>query len=114
MNIFKFLFINFYAFLLLLVSVVIFVIPNNIFLIVIKTGLGLFALFGTVTILSMWKRKLRMIDVLMKRNSDGFNEESFQPYMETFCSQLVVLYVLKKIGHLDKFKGLFSTFWKNL
>jgi hypothetical protein len=44
-----------------------------------------------------------MINVLIQRNRDGFNEEAFKPYMETLCSQLVVLVVLIKIKHTNKF-----------
>jgi hypothetical protein len=89
-------------------AVFIFIVPVDLFYLIIKIGLGVFSLFGAVSIFLSWKRKLRMIDVLMKRNQNGFNEESFLSYMDAFCTQLVVLYVLYKIGHLDKFKKMFS------
>jgi hypothetical protein len=113
----RFLFINTYAFLLLIIAAAIVFVPSDILLILLK-GIGaLLCVIAAINILLQWKRKKRMIKVLLRRNASGFNLESFKPYMETFCSQLVVVYVLKKIGHTDKLAELYTGWceenWKN-
>jgi hypothetical protein len=60
----------------------------------------------------MWNRKKRMIKVLMKRNENVINYDSFKPYMDTFCTQLVVFYVLKKMKRTEIFSELFFAWLK--
>ena len=108
----KFIFINAYAFVLLLLGVAIILIPINIVMIILKCACAVLCIVGAVNIFMQWKRKNRMIKILLKRNADEFNPDSFDAYMETFCSQLVVAYVLIKIGHGDKFAMLFRKWWK--
>ena len=67
---------------------------------------------ASINIFMQWKRKLRMIKFLLKRNENDFDKESFRPYMGTFCSQIVVIYVLFKIGHINKLRILYSEFCK--
>jgi hypothetical protein len=106
MKILLFLFLNIYAILLLGICAVCVFVPNDAFIFILKIVIGLFCFAGTVEIVISWSRKKRMIGVLLKRNRDGFNEKSFAPYMETPCSQLVVLYVLFKNKQIKQFPAL--------
>jgi hypothetical protein len=108
----KFLFINIYAFLLVIGGIAIIFIPNNIIVYILKWLAGLLCLYGAISIFSMWKRKKRMIKVLLKRNENVINYDSFKPYMETFCTQLVVIYVLKKMKRMDIFFDLYPAWLK--
>ena len=48
----------------------------------------------------------------MKRNDKAINYDSFKPYMDTFCTQLVVFYVLCKMKRPDIFCKLFKAWLK--
>ena len=52
-----------------------------------------------------------MIKVLERRNEEVINYDSFKPYMQTFCSQLVVIHVLLKMERPDIIKDLFSAWF---
>ena len=108
-----FIFINSFAFLLLGLAVFIGYIPINVLLVILKYSCSLLCVIAAVNIFSQWKRKKRMIEILLKRNKDEFKIESFTNYMETFCSQLVVIYVLKKLKRLDALKGLYLSWWRD-
>jgi hypothetical protein len=68
----------------------------------------------SISIFVKYKRKKRMIKVLLERNRNGFVKDSFKPYMETLCTQLVVIYVLNTMGYPSAFKMLFKEFWKEI
>jgi hypothetical protein len=106
MKIFLLFFLNIYAILLLGICAVVVFVSNDTFIYILKIIISLFCFAGAVEIVISWPRKKRMIGVLFKRNRDGFNEKSFESYMETPCSQLVVLYVLFKNKQIKQFPGL--------
>lgn len=108
----KFLFINIFAFLLLALGIIFFILPFEIFLHIFKYVLSILFIAAAVNIFIQWKRKQRIIELLLKRNENEFNKDSFKPFMETFCSQMAVIYVLIKIGHIDKLKILYSELFK--
>jgi amino acid transporter len=106
MKIFLFLFLNIYSFLLLALGAAVFFLSNETLLLIIKIVLIAYCAVGATGIMFSWRRKQRMIKVLLQRNRGGFNERAFAPYMETLCAQLVVLYVLFRTGHLRRFFGI--------
>lgn len=57
-------------------------------------------------ILSAWDAKMREYHILMERNKDGFNPESFAKFMEAPCGRLLVKVVLRDLGYSDKYKSL--------
>lgn len=57
-------------------------------------------------ILSTWDAKMREYRILMERNKDGFNPESFAKFMEAPCGRLLVKVVLHDLGYSDKYKSL--------
>ena len=59
-----------------------------------------------VRILSAWDAKMREYHILMERNKDGFNPESFAKFMEAPCGRLLVKVVLNDLGYSDKYKSL--------
>ena len=108
----KFLFVNFYAFVLLALAGALFFIPLNILIIILKFSIILFCIVGSINIFMQWEKKNRIINLLIKKNEKEFRISSFDPFMETLCSQLVVIYVLIKIGHLKKIRMIFRK-WRS-
>jgi hypothetical protein len=114
MAIVRFLFLNIYAFVLLILGIGAIFISSELFILIIKFLIAIVLIGYSISIFLKYKRKKRMIKVLLERNRNGFVKDSFKPYMETLCTQLVVIYVLNKIGYQSAFKMLFEEYWKDI
>lgn len=105
----RFLYLNFYALLLLFVGGGIAFIPLykiSWWLVVLQAAVIIPCLKGGIKILSSWKDKKRKYYMLMQRNAEGIRPETFIPFMQAACGRLLVRIVLKDLGEEDKFKSL--------
>ena len=116
----RYMYLNSYAFLLILLGGGIVFIPLyriSLWL----TGLQLILFFTCMVngtkILGSWKDKQRKYHILMERNSTEFRPETFYEYIQAPCGRLLVKTVLKDLGQEEKYpelRALRKPFMENL
>lgn len=107
----RFLFLNFYAFLLLFGGIGIGVIPlyqKSLFLIIPQVILVIVCIRGSISIFSSWDKKKREYSILYQKNENSIHPSSFTDYMQAPCGRLLTLIVLKDLGKLSSYKELKS------
>ena len=105
----RFIFLNFYAFLLLLCGIGIGVIPlyrTSLWLLVPQVIAVLVCLKGCIGIFSSWGQKVREYTVLYSRNEQGLRPNTFADYMQAPCGRLLALVVLRDLGKLSSYNEL--------
>jgi hypothetical protein len=111
MKLFRFLYLNCYALVLAFLGLALLCVPlfkiSPWFLAVqipgaIKIFMVSFRLWGA------WPDKKRMMVLLLNKNKNQFNPESFKLYMQAPCSRLLVKSVLKQLGAQKRYRELFS------
>ena len=107
----RYMYLNSYAFLLILLGGGIVFIPLykiSLWL----TGLQLILFFTCMVngtkILRSWKDKQRKYHILMERNSTEFRPETFYEYIQAPCGRLLVKTVLKDLGQEEKYPELLA------
>jgi len=119
-KILRFLYLNIYSLLLVMVGVVILLIPFykiNIWLIIIQIIATIKLLMIGGKLFSTWNDKKRMINILLSKNRKEFKPETFSEYMQAPCGRLVVKVVLKELGKSNEYKNLLKLkkpFWRNV
>ena len=105
----RFLFLNFYAFLLLLVGVGIGVIPlyrQSWWLVAPQAIFVIICIRGAIGIFSSWNHKKREYSILYRKNEKEIRPESFSEYMQAPCGRLMTRVVLKDLGRSSSYKEL--------
>ena len=105
----RFIYLNAYAFLLLLVAVGIGIVPFNKigwWGVLIQVILVLICLKGSYSIFSSWNEKKRKYMVLMERNKQEIRHDTFSEYMKAPCGRLLAKIVLKDLRKPDEYKTL--------
>lgn len=107
---YRYIYINIYAFLLLILG------GGIIFILIwfdlnwwIVTLLGIAAamcLYGGINILLSWESKMREYHILMERNGTKFNAEAFRPFMQAPCGRQLTKVVLKDLGKQERYGEL--------
>lgn len=105
----RFLYLNTYAFLLLVGGIGIVFIPlykiyNWIFF--VQIVVALICLRSALRIFRAWNDKKRKYNILMQRNENTFRPDTFTEYMQAPCGRLLVKIVLKDLNQTDKYKIL--------
>ena len=90
---FRFLYLNFYAVLLLLLGAAAATVP-------------LYRITALVRIFSVWKDKKRRYEKLLERNKAEWEAHSFRPYMISPCGRLLVKAVLSDLNRKDEYRNL--------
>jgi hypothetical protein len=75
-----------------------------LFVIQAIVAVKLFTIAGKL--FSAWEDKKRKIDVLIKKNQDGFRPDTFSVFMQAPCGRLIVRQVLKDLRMPGEYKGL--------
>lgn len=105
----RFLYLNFYAFLFLLLGTGFllchFVLEGTVWLI-IQLILAFVCFFIGFNLLGMWEEKQRMYKILFQRNKNGFRPETFKVYMDAPCGRMVSRIVLKDLGMKNEYRQL--------
>ncbi len=105
----RFLYLNSYAFLLILIGGGIAVIPCYRWhwsLVVIQAIFAFMCLYYALKIFSTWQEKKRVYKVLIERNEKQIRPETFNDYMQAPCGRLLAHVVLKDLGRKDQFAEL--------
>ena len=105
----RFLYLNFYAGLLLLAGAAAVAVPlyriTALFLF-IQIPAALFCLYQSARIFSVWKDKKRRYEKLLERNAAEWEAYSFRPYMISPCGRLLVKVVLSDLNRKDEYRNL--------
>lgn len=105
----RFIFLNFYAFLLLILGVGIGVIPlykYSLLLTALQIIVVCIFLTCSVKIFASWKHKKRDYSILMQKNEKGIVPTSFSDYMQAPCGRLLTIVVLYDLCQLSMYKEL--------
>ena len=105
----RFMYLNAYAFLLLLVGIGILLFPGyhiSWWLEGFQLTCALFCWRVSARIFYTWKDKKRKYDLLMQRNADQWRPDTFAEYMQAPCGRLLVAVVLKDMHCPERFKEL--------
>lgn len=106
---FRFLYLNFYAGLLLLSGAAAATVPlyriTALFLF-IQIPTALLCIHESVRIFSVWKDKKRRYEKLLERNKAEWEAHSFRPYMISPCGRLLVKAVLSDLNRKDEYRNL--------
>ena len=105
----RFLYLNTYAFLLLLIgggimSISLYVI--NTPLLIAQITLTLICFKGAFSIFNSWTDKKIKYEILMNRNKYNFRRDTFKEFMTAPCGRLLVKVVLSDLDKTHKYKEL--------
>ena len=106
---FRFLYLNTYAFLLILAGTLVLGLPFWLispFTLIAQGILSIPLYMCGFTLLGGWNDKKRQYAVLMAKNKDEFRPESFKIYMEAPCGRKLTHVVLKDLGKESEYKNL--------
>lgn len=109
LGVFRFLYLNTYSILLLLLAAAVFFIPLyrvHIFFLLIQICTGIVCLARSVKLFAAWNDKKRKYAVLMAKNRNTIQEETFAVFMQAPCGRLLVKTVLRDLGALHRYASL--------
>jgi len=106
----RFVYLNAYAFLLLIMGAGMAFIPIYRFgqwwLVAAQAVVVFIILKGSVEIFRSWNDKKRKYHVLFERNVESIRPDTFSEYMKAPCGRLLVKIVLKDIDKQNEYKNL--------
>lgn len=106
----RFVYLNAYAFLLLILGVGIAFIPIYKFgqwWLVAAQAVAVFIIIkGSIEIFKSWNDKKRKYHVLFERNAETIRHDTFSEYMKAPCGRLLVKIVLKDLDKQNEYKSL--------
>jgi hypothetical protein len=111
MTFLRFLYINSYAFSLFILGVLLFILPMDIFLLIVKILVSIWSIAGGIIILSQWKMKLRKIPLLVARNKKNIRPDIFKKLNETLCGRLMVNAALSDLRKSENYRNLSNDEW---
>ena len=110
-RLFRFIYLNIYAFLLLLMGLCLTGIPLfkiTVFLCIPQIIIIIILFQNSYRLFSSWEDKKRMYALLMEKNRKGFSAETFKMYMKAPCGRVLTKAVLHDIGLKYKYKELLA------
>lgn len=105
----RYLYLNFYAFLLLAAGGCVGGLPFwriSLWFIVPQAIIALTCFRNAIRILSTWNDKKRKYALLMQRNVNGIRPDTFTEYMQAPCGRVLVKIVLKDLGYSNRYTEL--------
>jgi len=105
----RFLYLNIYSFLIVCAGILTLVLPFWLITkwTLVAQGIAAIYLFSTSgKLFSTWDSKKREIDLLVKRNKNGFRPDTFELYMQAPCGRLVVREALRDLNMRGEYKTL--------
>jgi hypothetical protein len=114
MIVLRFLYINIFAILLISLSIIIFSIPQEIFLIILKYFFVLLFMVSGIGIFFQWKLKNRKLKILIARNKKEIRLDTFEQFKETPCGWLVADVGLRELRKIEHYKSLSRKTWKKI
>ena len=113
MKLLRFVFLNSYAFLLVGIGISLILMPNEIFLIVLKYIFAIGCILNAIGIFAKWKIKKRMMEILIQRNRNEIRPDTFKKYRGELCWELVYHYVFSELRKTEKYRVLSKEEWNN-
>jgi hypothetical protein len=113
-KIFRFFYLNLYAFFLLGLGIVIVIIPLNILIIILKYLLVMWCIIGAFAILAKYKIKIRQLIILKKRNGKEIRPDTFKIHLKTPCGKLLVSKVLAELKKSDQYANITKNEWDRI
>jgi hypothetical protein len=113
----RFIYLNSYAYILLIAGVGIAFIPLysvHWTLAIVQAIFILTAIKTAIKIFQRWEEKKRSYRVLIERNENEIHLNSFKSYMQAPCGRLLVKVVLNDLGKLQQYKILKKRFTPTL
>ena len=110
-KLFRFLYLNFYAFLLLLCGITVAVLPCyriSKLLVIPQVAVIWLCLKYSFHLFATWKDKKVKYEILLKKNKNEFRPDTFKVFMQAPCGRLLTKAVLKDMGIKEKYKELLS------
>jgi hypothetical protein len=107
----RFLYINSFAFLLMGLGAGIFLVPTDVFLMILKTIAALWCAAGGVVILFQWKSKARKMVILLARNKKELRPDTFKKLTGTLCGQLMARLTLADLRKTEVYRDLPDEEW---
>jgi len=111
---FRFLFINIFAFVLVALGVLVFLLPQDIFVKIARYLIAASCAFSGVALFLQWKSKTRKMKVLAARNGKRFRRETFNDIRTTPCGMLMVDMVLRDLRKTENYASLSKAEWKEI
>lgn len=108
-KLFRFIYLNTYAFLLLFAGTLVLALPFWLlspFTLIIQFILALPLFICSLHLFSGWDDKKREYKILMAKNKDVIRPESFKIFMEAPCGRKLTHVVLKDLGKESEYKNL--------
>jgi len=105
----RFLYLNIYSFLLAFIGILALVLPFYLlspWTLAIQGIVAIAFFVYSARLFSTWDHKRREIDLLIKRNQDGFRPETFDVFMQVPCGRLIVKCVLKELKIQNQYQSL--------
>jgi len=112
--IFRFLYINIFAFLLIGFSAVIFFLPLEVFFIIFKFLCVILTAAGGIGIFSQWKSKNRKLKILIARNTKQLRLDTFEDLKESPCGRVIADIVLRELRKSENYKYISNANWKKI
>ena len=109
-NIFRFVYLNTYSFLLMVCGIAVAAFPLrkvSMWLAIPQIIVSLVFFWHSAQLFSTWKDKKIKYGILLAKNKDGFRPETFKVFMQAPCGRLLVKSVLKDLEIKGKYKELF-------
>lgn len=105
----RFMYLNAYAFLLLLVGIGIMLLPGyriSWWLLLPQAIVAIPCLKGAHGIFASWKDKKRKYDLLIQRNAEQFRPDTFTEFMHAPCGRLLAKIVLEDMHCPERYREL--------
>ena len=109
-----FLYINIFAFLLIGLGVVIFIMPQDIFLFILKIIFAFSIVASGFGILFQWKTKSRRLKILIARNKRGIRLDTFKQIREYPCGWVMADVALRELRKTENHRSFSGEQWKDI
>jgi len=115
MKFLRFLYLNIYAFLLLGLAVGFFLLPIDIFMLLLKYMLVAYLMISGIYLISLWNSKNRRMKILFARNLKEIRPATFNNGVwKTPCGRLMVNIVLRDLRKTEYYNSLSKAEWKEI
>jgi hypothetical protein len=112
--IFKFFYLNIFAFFLVAFGVSVYFIPQDIFYLILKILIACFPVYSGLSILLQYKAKNRKLKILIARNLNGIRPDTFEHIRGTPCGWIVADIALQELRKTEYHKSFSKKNWKEI
>jgi len=107
----RFIHVNFYILLLVVLGIGIFLLPMEFFYAFFKVMMSIWCVSGGIALMFQWKAKKRKIELLVARNRSHIRPDTFRSVNRTLCGQQMVSLALKDLRKTENYRALSKAEW---